>query len=269
MSLPRNPPLNFCEAAMTRDPDTQTEMDILAFVNGQLDGERRYAVMEYLSHHPDRAAEVMADLRLTEGLRLAVATVETPPPPALRLAAEHLSAAVSQQTIRRRWLPFVAGLAFFALGWGAQGLMQGDRIGAETASVLDAAMDAQDSVMLRASLSGELGPISNDPERIAARLGIDLPDMPQGWTIRAAQVVATPERPGIAVMVDTPDMGEILLFGVLRSADDPDEPAIATSRNGRALAYFERERTAFVLVDASGTPGALGASAEALRNRFN
>jgi len=254
---------------MTRDPETQIELDIFAFVNGQLDSERRYAVMEYLAHNPDRAAQVMADLRLTEGLRLAVATVETPPPPALRLAAERLSAAMSQQTIRRRWLPFVAGLALFALGWGTQGLVQDNRLGAEAASVFDAAMDAQDAVMLRESLSGELGPIYNEPERIAARLGIDLPDMPQGWSIRAAQVVATPERPGIAVMVDTPDMGEILLFGVLRSVDDPDGPAIATSRNGRALAYFERERTAFVLVDASGTPGALRASAEALRNRFN
>jgi hypothetical protein len=254
---------------MTHDPETQIELDIFAFVNGQLDGERRYAVMEYLSQHPDRAAQVMADLRLTEGLRLAVATVETPPPPALRLAAEHLSAAASQQTIRRRWLPFVAGLAFFALGWVAQGLMQGDRIGAETASVLDAAMDAQDAVILRASLSGNLGPMPNEPERIAARLGIELPDMPQGWIIRAAQVVATPERPGIAVMVDTPDMGEILLFGVLRSVDAPDGPATATSRSGRALAYFEREQTAFVLLDASGNPGVLRSGAEALRSRFN
>ena len=109
----------------------------------------------------------------------------------------------------------------------------------------------------------------NDPHRIAARLGIDLPDMPRGGTIRAAQVVATPERPGLALMVDTPDMGEILLFGVVRSVDGPDGPVTATSRNGRALAYFEREQTAFVLVNATGSPLALRAGAETLRHRFN
>lgn len=254
---------------MTHEPETQIDLDILAFVNGQLDAERRYAVMEHLACHPDRAAEVMADLRLTEGLRLATASVETPPSPKLRLAAESLSAALSQQTTRRRWLPFVAGLALFALGWGAQELLQGNRLGADTASVLETAMDAQDAVMLRASLSGVLGPMPNDPQRIAARLGIDLPEMPQGWSIRAAQVVATPERPGLAMMVDTPDMGEILLFGVLRSVDGPDGPVTATSLNGLALAFFEREQTAFVLVDAYGSTAALRAGAETLRHRFN
>jgi anti-sigma factor RsiW len=254
---------------MTHEPETQIDLDILAFVNGQLDAERRYAVLEHLARHPDRAAEVMADLRLTEGLRLAIATVETPPSPTVRLAAERLSTALSQQTTRRRWLPFVAGLAFFALGWGTQGLLQGNPLGADTAAVLETAMDAQDAVMLRASLSGELGPMPNDPQRIAVRLGIDLPEMPQGWSIRAAQVVATPERPGLALMVDTPEMGEILLFGVLRSVDGPDGPVTATSLNGRALAFFERELTAFVLVDASGSPAALHAGAETLRHRFN
>jgi anti-sigma factor RsiW len=254
---------------MTHEPDTHIDLDILAFVNGQLDTERRYAVMEHLARHADRAAEVMADLRLTEGLRLAVATVETPPPPTLRLAAERLAMTLSQQTTRRRWLPYVAGLALFALGWGAQGLLQGNRLGADTATILETAMDAQDAVMLRASLSGELGPIPNDPQRIAARLGIDLPEMPQGWSIRAAQVVATPERPGLALMVDTPAMGEILLFGVLRSVDGPDGPATATSLNGRTLAFFEREQTAFVLLDASGSAVALRAGAETLRHQFN
>lgn len=254
---------------MTHEPETQIDLDILAFVNGQLDAERRYAVMAHLASHPDRAAEVMADLRLTEGLRLATASVETPPSPKLRLAAESLSAALSQQTTRRRWLPFAAGLAFFALGWGTQALLQGNPLGADTAAVLETAMDAQDAVMLRASLSGELGPMPNDPQRIAAHLGIDLPEMPQGWSIRAAQVVATPERPGLALMVDTPDMGEILLFGVLRSVDGPDGPVTATSLNGRALAFFERERTAFVLVDAAGSTSVVRAGAETLRSRFN
>jgi anti-sigma factor RsiW len=254
---------------MTYDTDAQVDLDIQAFVNGQLDAERRFAVMEHLARHPDRAAEVMADLRLTEGLRLALAAVETPPPPALWLAADRLSTALSQQTTRRRWLPFVAGLALFALGWGAQELGQSNRLGADTAALLDTAMDAQDAVMVRASLTGELGPMPNDPERIAARLGIDLPDLPPGWTIRAAQVVATPERPGLAMVIHTQDMGEILLFGVLRSVDGPDGPARVTIQDGRVLAFFEKEQTAFVLVDAKGSRAALREGAETLRHRFN
>jgi hypothetical protein len=60
-----------------------------------------------------------------------------------------------------------------------------------------------------------------------------------------------------------------MLFGVLRSVDGPDEPARVTTRDGRSLAFFERERTAFVLVDASGPLADLREGAEALRHRFN
>jgi hypothetical protein len=46
-------------------------------------------------------------------------------------------------------------------------------------------------------------------------------------------------------------------------------PAAATSRDGRALAFFERERTAYVLVDSAGTAADLRLGAETLRHRFN
>lgn len=254
---------------MTSAPEPQIELDIQAFVNGQLDAERRYAVMEYLSSHPERAADVMADMRLTEGLRLAVAELEAPSPLPLRLAADRLANAISQKSTVRYWRPFAAAMAMFALGWAGQGLLRDHRASGDVAAVFDTALDAQDAVLLRASLSEELGPMPSDPEQMAARLGIELPDLPQGWSIRAAQVVSTPERPGLALVIDSPDLGGIMLFGVLLSFDGPDEPAIATIRNGRSLAFFEREKTAFVLVDALGTPADLRAEAEVLRHRFN
>lgn len=85
------------------------------------------------------------------------------------------------------------------------------------AEVLDIALDAQFAVRLCASLLNELGPMPKDPDGIADRLGINLPALPTGWSIRAAQVMATPERPGLALIIDTPDLGEVLLFGVSRS----------------------------------------------------
>ena len=72
---------------MTPDPDAQINLDIAALLNGQLDGKRRFAVAEYLAAHPDRAAKVMASLRLTEGLRLALGTIETPALAPLQVAA--------------------------------------------------------------------------------------------------------------------------------------------------------------------------------------
>lgn len=253
---------------MKNDPEGQTEFEIQAFVNGQLDGERRYSVMEYLSQHPDRAAEVMADLRLTEGLRLTFASVATPLPVPLLSVAERF-ATPRRRVAYRQWLGIAAGVALFAIGWQMPGVVQYWQTKGRIAEVLDVALDARDAVRLRASLVNELGPMPTDPVGIANRLGIELPALPLGWSIRAAQVVATPERPGLALIIDTPDMGEVLLFGVIRSDDGPDGPARVASRDGRALAFFERQRTAFVLVDASGDPSKLRLGAEALRNRFN
>ncbi len=257
---------------MTDERESQIEQDILAFVNGQLDAERRFAVAEYLSTQPERAAEVMADLRLTEGLRLAVGAVDDPPSPQLRQAAERLGSGLQQRRTLMRWLPFASAAAMFAFGWTAQGMLNQPAADAHAGGVsqlLETAIDAQDAVALRLSLSTRSGPVLRDPQEISEKLGIELPSLPPGWKIRAAQVVATPERPGVALMISTPDLGDILLFSVLRSVDGPDAPAYATTRDGRALAFFERDRTAYVLVDAKGPPGALRQGAETLRHRFN
>lgn len=257
---------------MTRDPDSQIETDIAAFVNGQLDAERRYAVAAHLSAHPAQAARVMADLRLTEGLRLALGTVSAPPPPEMAAAATRLGRGLDNRHLLRRWLALAAAVAMFGFGWSAHTLLARPAPAfqpADVAGLFDAALDAQDAVRVRLSLSEELGPMSQDAAGISERLGIALPDLPAGWSIRAAQVVSTPERPGLAIILDTPDMGEIMLFGVMRSIDGPDNPPDALARDGQTLAFFERDRAAYVLVDSSGPVSALQRGAEELRRRFN
>ncbi len=255
---------------MTSDPDAQINLDIAAFVNGQLDGERRFVVAEYLAAHPDRAAEVMASLRLSEGLRLALGKIDTPAPHPLQLAAARLERGLDRRYLLHRWLPFVAAAVLFAFGWMTHSLVTG--LGAQpsrSAEVFKAALDAQDAVSVRLSLSNDIGAMPQDAAEISARLGITLPELPQGWTIRAAQIVATPERPGVVLVIDTPDLGEIMLFSVVRSIDGPDNPVEATSQDGRALAFFEDDRTAFVLVDASGPLPDLRRGAEKLRLQMN
>jgi hypothetical protein len=214
----------------------------------------------------------MAALRLTEGLRLALGTVETPAPAQLHLAATRVERGLEGRHRLRRWLPFAAAAAMFVFGWTAQSFVTGPTPGRQAAGVaelFDAALDAQEAVTVRLSLSNLIGPMPQSAAEISARLGITLPELPKGWTIRAAQVVATPERPGLAMVIDTPDLGEIMLFSVLRSVDDPDGEVETTSKNGRALAFFEDDRTAFVLVDNSGPLGDLRRGAEELRLALN
>lgn len=257
---------------MTPDSETQIDLDIAAFVNGQLDAPGRYAVAEYLAAHPKRAAEVMADLRLTEGLRLALGSVETEAPAALLATADRLGRGLGQRHRRLWFLPMAAAACMFALGWSSQAWLSrgGDlTLARENRSLIEAALDAQDAVALRMSLGQDIGPLPRDAQEISARLGIALPHLPADWRIVAAQVVSTPERPGVALVIDTPDMGRIMLFSVIRTLDGPDAPPDVLTLDGRTLAYFEKGRAAYVLVDAAGPVSDLTRGAETLRNRFN
>lgn len=257
---------------MKPEAESQIDLDIAAYVNGQLDGERRFAVAEYLASHPDRAAEVMEGLRLTEGLRLALGSIERPATPDLVLAAAKLRNGLEGRNRLRRWLPYAAAIAMFGFGWGAQSVVSisgSDNQVSDASALFEAALDAQDAVKLRISLANDLGPLPRNAKEISERLGITLPDLPKGWTIRAAQVVASPDRPGLALVIDTPDLGEIMLFSVLRNANGPDSAVEMASQNGRTLAFFEDDRTAFVLVDNSGPLGDLRRGAEKLRLSLN
>ena len=71
--------------------------------------------------------------------------------------------------------------------------------------IAETALDAQAAVDLQRSLA--LSPPRRDATEIAARLGLALPVLPADWQVRDAQVVATPDHPGLAVVIDTPDMG--------------------------------------------------------------
>jgi anti-sigma factor RsiW len=257
---------------MPTEAEGQIELDIAAYVSGQLDVERSFAVMEFLSAHPERAAEVMADLCLTEVLRLSLDRIETPPPLQLGLAADRLEHRLKAFHGLRRWMPLAAAAVMFAFGWAAQSMLSAlpfEARAADMAGLFEAALDAEDAVRMRLSLSDEPGPVEQNAGHIFERLGIALPDLPPGWVVRTAQIVATPERPGVAVVIDTPDVGEIMLFSVIRSVDGPDDPAVTATRRGRMLAFFEKDRTAYVLVDNSGPVSDLRQSAEELRHRFN
>src|SRR5687767_1901993 len=52
--------------------DQISELDLMAYVDDQLDPERRIAVEDRLSRHPILAAQIMDDLRRRDELRLAL-----------------------------------------------------------------------------------------------------------------------------------------------------------------------------------------------------
>ncbi|MGK0631806.1 anti-sigma factor family protein, partial [Bordetella bronchiseptica] len=56
-----------------------TEIDLNAYVDGQLDPARRIEVEDFLSRHPEEAMRVMADLRQRDALRWALGASQQAP----------------------------------------------------------------------------------------------------------------------------------------------------------------------------------------------
>lgn len=255
-----------------RMTDESMELDLQGFVNGQLDPERRFAVADYLAAHPARAAEVIADMRLTEGLRLACETLDGPPPPELQAAAARLSQTLDRRERLRRALPWAAGVALFAFGWSGHALWTGQearRAEARMLPLVESALDARAAVEVRQALAGSTARHPVDLQAVVASVGVTLPGLPSDWQVRDAQVVATPERPGVVLVLDTPDMGEVMLFTVASADLGPDAPPSTFDYRGNSVAVFERDSAAYVLVDNSGVAAQISRGADRLARRFN
>ncbi|MEY8842005.1 anti-sigma factor, partial [Cribrihabitans sp. XS_ASV171] len=127
----------------------------------------------------------------------ALALPEDPAPPGLEAAARRLEGRMRRQRRLRRIAPYAAAVALFAAGWTGNAVWQPP--GTETAPPLvEAALDAQAALALRHWMVSQPESAEFDPQEIVAALGIDLPPLPPDWTVRDAQIVATPDRPAIA-----------------------------------------------------------------------
>ena len=246
-----------------------TETDIEGFLIGQLDPERRYAVADHLARNPQLAARAMADLRTQEGLRLALADSSAPAPRAMVQTAARVSHGLGRGP---RWsLQMVAAIALVAVGWSGQLVwanLQELRSVAGLRALAETALDARAAVEIRRAIA--VTPAEVDAERIARRLGLELPSLPAEWQVRDAQVVATTEQPGLAVVIYTPDMGEVMLLSLPQSEDGVISPLTAFDHRGSTVAVFEHGPIAYVLLDASaGERAQVSREAERLLSRLN
>ncbi|SLN46119.1 hypothetical protein ROJ8625_02224 [Roseivivax jejudonensis] len=250
---------------MTERPDDEDTLqaDTLAFIESRLAPERSYDLAGYLADRPDRAAALLSDARDIAGLRLALAAPETPAPPSLLAQARRLQDRLRWRGRLRRSAPIAAALVLFAAGWTGHGVFQkGSRSAAPP--LVEAALDAHAALELRHWMASQPESASLDPQEILAALGVEIPSLPADWTVRDVQVVATPDRPGVAIAVDTPDFGPIFLLAVSRSMTTVPAAPTAFEYDGRTVALFERGRSAFVMLDESGHPEQLASGAQLL-----
>lgn len=209
-------------AESDHDTDAITEFDIDAYLDEQLDLERRIVVQGYLARTPEAAKRVMADLEIRDALRLA-ATREAAcaGPGAARhggASADMLAGRLQRAHTRARWSrrlrPAAVAMVMLTAGWtGHAGYAAWQGQGATPAlhahpSVVDDAVRAHRTAVARAAMVSQPDVPVLDTDEILRSLGIQMPALPADWLIRDVQVFPASNGPGVEVTLDVvPDAG--------------------------------------------------------------
>src|SRR3546814_6420800 len=85
---------------MAQPNNPVSEVDLCAYVDGQLDIARRIEVEDYLARHPDAAAALMADLKSSDAMRLALGDRPAPRADIVERAVK-IDRRIAAQRIRR------------------------------------------------------------------------------------------------------------------------------------------------------------------------
>ncbi len=214
-----------------------TEIDLDAYVDDQLDTDRRIEVQDYLSTHPDEAMRVMADLRVRDMLRHGEADIwdeafwtdtdtdteprdATDPPP--RPGADPCRGAPRTQALARRldrarWRarlytrlrPAAATALLFTLGWtGHVGYTAWQTGQAYTTlhqppAFVDDAVRAHRASQIRAAMASQPDVPVLDTDEILRSLGIAMPALPPEWRIRDVQVFPSSAGPSVEILLET------------------------------------------------------------------
>ena len=232
--------------------DPVIEADLHAYVDDQLDVGRRIEVEAYLSENPSIAAKVMADLRVRDELRLALAGMPT----AVRQETRDAARVLENTMNRPRTVDVMRRAAAVALlvgaGWVAHGWIDPGSIGEVVASVpppqfVEEAMRAHQTAELRKQMPSQIEAGRFDPAEIRAATAIVLPAMPTEWSVRDAQVFPSTYGPSVELEVE-PQSGERLSLFAVRPGNFSVQQVLLKQEGQTNAAYWQIGEVAYALI---------------------
>lgn len=235
------------------DPDI-SDIDRVAYVDGQLDERRRLAIENSLSQDPRAAAEMMADLARRTALKLAIGAGTREPSAALEALARTRPAALKTKGVQ--WHRFAAMAAVLVtgilLGTGPDArrvasLMTG------SPDYLDDAIQSREASLVRTSMASRPIMPWMEPADIRSAIRIRLPVLPAGWRLVDVQVYPSDEGPSAQLLIDTGANGQVSLFSSLTEGDETFQPVVV-DRLGETMAFWEIQGQSFVLIGDQSRP---------------
>lgn len=227
-----------------REPEI-TEIDRMAYIDGQLDDHRRLDVETALAADPSAAAALMDDLANRTALRISLAQLKIEPSPALAALANASSRSAPMNW--RRLAALASALAAAVLlgladdAWRAKAQFPGDP------EYLDDAVQSREASLVRTSMTSRPQAPWMRPVDIRTAIRIRLPVLPQGWRLIDVQVYPSDEGPSAQLLIDTGGDGQVSLFSSRTGGDDTFQPVLV-DRMGETLAFWEIDGQSFVLI---------------------
>jgi len=233
--------------------DTPSELELHAYVDDQLDAERRFAIEAYLSDHPELAARMMGELSVRTGLRL-LAQDPAPLPAELLEKGTGLHRQPRQSVWRRTaalgGLSLVAGAVAFLFLLGGP------------PDYVDMAVASHRLAMARAGAEVRTEGRVLDPKEILATTQIALPALPADWQVTDVQLFPTEEGPALLVAVKTVQGQPLSLFALRERSSAPRMPD-AVRQGDQSVAYWRRGDMSYALTG-EADPNTIDQTAEFL-----
>ncbi|NYZ16903.1 hypothetical protein HL658_30540 [Azospirillum sp. RWY-5-1] len=197
---------------------TIDEHDLLAYVDEQLDPQRRIEVERYLARHPALAARVMRDLQQRHEIGLALG-IDAP----ARRGAGQRTAAAGRGALAR----ILTGALLLAVGWGAHGWVGGATPDPAPLPVFaDEAMDAHRAFADHGPSGG--GDAPRLSQAAGAQATAPIPAFPKRLFRLGVRIVPWDEGSAAQVIFATPEGERVTLFAAELPDSATSPPQTAT-----------------------------------------
>lgn len=223
--------------------DTITEIDLAAYVDGELDLERACQVELHLSRQPVQAARVMADLAGRTALRLIIRERNAGSGPATVPARTEQPKRRQRTTAALLAAAAVAALVVPNLG---------GRSVATPPAYLEDAMMSHRITLMRARMTSQPESPHFDAEDLERETHIRVPRLPDDWHVLDAQLFPSDQGPALQLLIRTATGGSLSIFAVRGPSNAPSEPS-AVRRGDQSIAYWRKGDVSYAVIG-DGSP---------------